>query len=634
MRRRGFLLAMSLLVLPVAAMMIFSVSRLVLTESGMSMAAQKKMRAFYVCQAGLATAYHGFAANNFNSVTHDPDGTTPVAAGDSRRFLNYNIPFAVDQPDGWLAWEWNPGDPVADSFTQSGVSEGYRFQVYFPDPGHWRIVCEGRVGAVLSRQEQWGELKSTYEYINFDNGDTSDFNMAENHLVRGPVHSNGNMYLRPWSTLGFSIGPLVLVKPVTPAQLALQTNSLTSAGKIIRYEDAWGRADPGGTVSISQGSEAGPMVIMEGRDQGAVGAGNAYDSDHPNWKDPASGAIPKWGGTVADSQLGVKKRSVPLREALLPGGFYDQKANLHIHASDGDNAWMTTKTFYNQGEERQVTVKEIDIAAMAAAGVYPSNGMIYADTPIRIVNGAKLPGPITISSSSTIYTKSDFNMEYPDASGVDQKVSAALVTTDRVYNLTDSFDDADSFTFRNPILNPPPLATDPPRHAGDHPNVVEVNAAVVDGKPTLNVRAWADDPANPFHVPGTYTNPLTGEDTGAKAVATQMLGPIQAPLKIAYPNSMEYLENMQSCQVVQCGSIVHMRTAKMAQYDNSDADPTSPTYDPLVTPWMVKSYYLPPAEDPSKGLMARQQIHDPMLVTSPPPFAPFTSRKLLWRVLN
>lgn len=632
--RRGFLLAMALMVLPVATLMIFSVSRLVLTESGMSVQAQKKMRAFYVTQAGLAAACHGFAANNYNAVTHEPDGTTAVTAGDPRLYVPYNVPFLTRQADGWYAWSWSPGDPVADSFTQSGTPEGYRFQVYFPDPGHWRIVCEGHVGSMLSRQEQWGELISAYEYVDFDNGDTSDFNMAENHLVEGKVHSNGNMYLRPWSTLGFSLGPLVIVRPVTPAQLNMKADSITAAGKIIRYEDAWGRADPGGTVSIAQGSSTGPLVIMEGRDQGAVGAGNAWDSDHPAWKDPTGGAIAKWGGTVADGQLGVKKRSVPLREALLPGGFYDQKANLRITPTSADTPWMTTRSFYNQAEEREVTVKEIDIAAMSAAGAYPVNGMIYSTAPLRIVNGAKLPGPITISSDQTIYTKSDFNMIDPDGSGVDQKVSASLVTSDRIYNLTDSFDDAHSYTFDNPVLSPPAEATDPSRHPGDPPNVVEINAAVVDGQPTTNVRAWADDPSNPFYVPGTYVNPLNGENTGAKAVATQMIGPIPAPLKIAYPNSMGYLENLQSCQVIQRGSIVHLRNAKMAKFDNSDADPASPTYDPLVMPWIAKSSYIPPYADPSSGLITRQQIHDPKLVTQPPPFAPFTSRKLLWRVLN
>ncbi len=637
MKKRGFLLAMALLVLPIAALMIFSVSRLVLTESGMSMQAQRKMRAFYVAQAGLAAAYHGFGANNYNAVTHEPDGSTNVPAGDPKLYNPYNLPFLTRAADGWYTWAWNPGDPVANSFTGSGQAEGYRFQVYFPDPGHWRIVCEGRVGAMVSRQEQWGELRSAYEYVDFDNGDTSDFNMAENHLVEGPVHANGNMYLRPWSTLGFKILTTTIVEPVTPAQLNMKSSSITAAGKIIRYEDAWGRQDPGGTVSISRGSAAGPLVIMEGRDQGAVGAGNAYDSDHPLWKDTSSGAIPKWGGTVSDGQLGVKKRAVPLRDSLLPGGYYDQKSalpgNLKITPGDADTAWMHTKTFYNQAEDRQVTVKEIDIAAMNAAGVFPSNGLIYSTAPLRIVNGAKLPGPITISSDQTIYTKSDFNMVDPDGSGVDQKLSAALVTSDRVYNLTDSFNDADSFTF-HPATSPPAKAVDPPRYATDKPNVVEINAAVVDGQPTTNVRAWANDAANPYFVPSTYVNPLNGEDTGAKAVATTSILGLTVPVKIAYPNSMGYLENLQQCQVVQHGSVVHLRTGKMARYDNADADPTNASYDPLVSPWLTKSYYIPPYADPSLGLITRQQIHDPRLVTQPPPFVPFTSRKLLWRVLN
>lgn len=638
MKRRGFLLAMALLILPIAALMIFSVSRLVLTEAGMSSQAQKKMRAFYVCQAGMAAAYHAFGANNYNAVTHDTDGSSIIPSGDPKLLDPYNEPFLSRQADGWFHWQWNPGDPPASSFTQSGQGEEYRFQIYFPDPGHWRIVCEGRVGAVVSRQEQWGQLRSAYEFVDFDNGDTSDFNMAEVHQVIGPIHSNGNMYLRPWTTGGFSLGPLVLVHPVTPAQLNIQSNSVTSAGKIIRYEDAWQRQDPGGTVSITKGSSAGPLVIMEGRDQGAVGAGNAYDSDHPQWKDPTSGAIPKWGGTVADGQLGVKKLSVPLRDALLPGGYYDRKSstppNIKIVPSDADNAWMHSKTFYNQAEDRQVTVKEIDVAAMQAAGAYPANGIIYSTAPLRIVNAAKLPAPITISSDQTIYTKSDFNMDNPDGTGIGQKVSASLVTSDRVYNLTSSFDDTESYTFRNPVLDPPAEASDAARYAGDPDNVVEVNAAIVDGQPTTNVRAWDNTPGNPYRVAGTYVNPLTGEDTGAKAVTTQSILGITAPLKIAYPNSMGYLENLQACRVVQNGSIVHLRTAKMAQYDNSDADPTSPTYDPTVMPWLTKSYYIPPYVDPSSGLITRKQIHDPMLVTSPPPLTPFTSRKLLWRVLN
>lgn len=626
MKPKGFLLAAMLCIIPVALIMVFTLSGTLLQQSSMTILAMRKNKAFYLGQAALATGYQIFGLNNHTGHTHESDGLTQTNAADVDFLDSYSTPgLTVDS--GWYRWRWNPGDPPALSYSRSGAYETYRFKVFLPAANSWKIVCEATVDNVVSHQEMGGSLAPVYDYMVFDNGESSDFARAEQHLVTGKIHANGNLYLRPWSTEGFRIdlGPpaplgihVVILDKQEPARLNIDAASVSSARRIVRHKDGLGNADPGGELQIANSAAGLSPTWMEGKDQGQIGPGNAFDSYHPAWR---STAIAKYQGTVTDSELGAKKLTIPRRGALEPGGYYDQRAGLRIDSSTS-GAWISDKTFYNQSEAREVTVKELDVAAMISANQMPANGVLYSEVPIRLVNAHSLPGKLTVASQATIYTRGDFNKDNPDGSGSDRRQAAALLTSDRIYNLTSSFDDTRSYTYANPanIASPPAKASDPPLYPGDDDNVLEINAARTDGAPTADERAWVNDPANPYFVPGDFPHPITGKPTGVKAIPDAH-DPASAGLKVAFPAGDDLLENMQQVRLKVRGTITHMRNAKMARYDNSDADAT-------ITPWIVKSAYIPPKN--------RDFTQDPKLASMEdgPPLAPRAARKLFWHEIR
>lgn len=619
--KRGFLLAAMLAMIPAALILMFTLSASLISQSGMTTMAIRKNKAFYLCQAGMATAFQIFGLNNNTGHTHESDGTTIST--------DALVPYGTTDlslDHGWYRWSWNPGDPISKSYTRMGSYETYRFKVWLPTPNSWKIQCEATVDSIVSTQEVGGNLSLLYDYMVFDNGDTSDFTRAEQHKVNGKIHANGNLFLRPWSTEGFSIDiPLlgihrVLLDKVEPANLDIDATEVSSAKRIVRFQDELGNPDPGGNIHISNSAAGLSPTWMEGKDQGAAGQFNAFDSYNPNWR---TTAVSKYQGTVTDSELGAKKQSMPQRGALEPNGYYDQRAGLHIDSGYAA-AGVSEKTFFNQSENREVKVKELDVAAMVAANTLPANGIIYSEVPIRLVNAQKLPGKLTVASQATIYTKGDFNKDNPDGSGTGQHQAASLLTTDRIYPLTSSFSDSESYHYPDPgaVIGPgPPEAHDPPLYPGDDPDVLELNAARMDGVPTADERAWINDPANPFYVPGEFTHPLTGHKMGVKQIPDPA-DPTHSGLKVAYPNGDDLLENLQQVTLKFRGTISHARNAKMAKFDNSDAN------TPGVTPWLVKNSYIPPKK--------RSFEQDPLLAspTNGPPLAPRAARKLFWREIH
>ncbi|CAN0426936.1 unnamed protein product, partial [Phaeothamnion confervicola] len=248
----------------------------------------------------------------------------------------------------------------------------------------------------------------------------------------------------------YSRGDLFIVKP-TNGILNLDVSSLTSAGRIVRYQDALGEPDPGGTVTISSSTNGLAPTVMNGTTQGRTGQGQAYDSYNGQWRPAPSNTndvVTRFQGNVLDSEVGVTKRELPSGQILQPGGYYDTRASAHIDSSTTSTTypWISDKSFYNQAEDRTVHVKEIDVSVMIQSGNFPANGVIYSQVPVRLVNAAKLNQDLTVASSATIYTKGDFNKDNPDGSGPNQSHAAALMTSDRVYNLTDDFSDSGSAT--------------------------------------------------------------------------------------------------------------------------------------------------------------------------------------------
>jgi hypothetical protein len=179
----------------------------------------------------------------------------------------------------------------------------------------------------------------------------------------------------------------------------------------------------------------------------------------------------------------------------------------------------------------------------------PFNGLIYVNGPVRIVNASNVPDNLNIVSNSTIYTKGDFNKV--------KSKNTALITSQRIYHLTEGFKDSDSNNSK-------------PSKGDEKDGTVEIYSNIVDGAPTLTeinyVKSW-EGVSNPLYDPRDTPNG-----------------------KYCWANSDAFLEDLSGLTVKKRGTIAHLGNGKMAKLDNSNAGPG-------VTAWIMKSHYNPPVRD-------------------------------------
>jgi hypothetical protein len=619
----GMILALTLMFIPLALILAITVAHAVAFGSGYSLRSQQKAKSFYLAESGANVAYRLFQADNFSTDTHEPDGTSRVA-GDPQLLADRGDLFNLTRDsDGWYVWEWNPGDSEDNSFTKSGRREEYRFQVQRPTPDTFRIECQASVGRLNETHILEGEVSSMLDYVVFDNGDLADFTGAYDEYVSGTIHANGDIFIRPFQTEGL----FGAFKEAKNPEITLTVNSLTAGGQIIRHKDPWGNPDDGGTVRVTNAT-TGATAFMEGVSQGGAyaGPGNAYDALHPDWDGAdtnANSAISRWDGAVADRAMGAQTKAAPLTETFEPGGYYSSNASLAIDSST-TGPWVSDVIFYNESEERLVQVKEIDLAALHAAGDWPSNGLLYSEEPLRLVNGHELPADITITSTGTVYVKGDFNKKFPTEASLDggtpSHKKAAIMTPDRIYKLTSSFQDttaSDPLSLFDRLLGNGE-ASDPPLYHGDENNALEMNGAFVDGVPTTDARTWIDSSDNPYFV---EDNRVLFFNRKVKQVSFN-----GGVLKVAYAQSDSLLETLQNVRLVGSGAIGHMKNARMADYDNSNASET-------VTPWLAHTYYVPPQKN-INDKPGKEFEYDPELGAAGGlggvPFAPKVGRRVRW----
>lgn len=634
---KGMILVLILMFVPIALILVITIFRSITTGSGFAMQSHHKAKAFYLSESGLNIAYRMLQAENFATDTHLPDGT-PRSSSDPELLsdITGNMNLTRDS-QGWYSWKWNPGDPVADSYTRSGREEEFRFKVTRPTPRTFLIECEGVVGRLIENQKLEGEITPMLNYVIFDNGDLSDFTKSYDYTVTGDIHANGDLFLRPFETDGLEAKGFLLellgfkdvFKKTRNPKANLRVNSLSAGGQVIRHKDPWGHPDDGGTVSI-ENVATGQRSVVQGHSQGWSGPGRAFDSLHPTWDAPASnpgGALGRWDGAVVDRTLGGKTKAAPIKESFEPGGYYHTRAALKVDRSSSQ-PWLKDVTFYNESEGRLIHAKELDVAAMNSAGAWPGNGLIHADAPVRIVNGYELPGPLTIASSSTVYIKGDFNKKFPNAgakaAGIPQHKPAAIMTTDRVYRLSSSYKDtmsSDHPTVMS-MLKDPRFASDAPSYAGDDHNVLEANGAFIDGTPGTDARSWINEPDNPYYI---KKNGVTVMGKKYRRKVKQVPAG-SSYLKVSYAQAEPLLENLQKVRLEGTGSLGHLRLAEMAKYNNSDASDT-------VTPWIEHTAYVPPRQTIG-GKPGMSFDYDPALVApggmSGAPFAPNLGRRMRW----
>ncbi len=579
---RGSILIISLLMLVVFTVVGATFLTLASTEGRISTNMTADVQALFVAESGAHLAYKELGANNFQGWTHRPDGTPETV--DVLLPITFPGTLVIDGPgddglrverdDGWMVWQWAPGDP-GNGLTQSGLDEMIRFSVHpasaNPQDNEFVIDVEGTVGHFHQRLQVMGFTEPVFGYALFADGHLSEFTRAEDQHITGKVHANGDMYFRPWN----------------PHTLSIDAPSITATGSMIRSTDIFGRdLHSGSTVLIKDG--VGNYVEME------LGPpGTAMDSQNADWEnnDPAdgeNGALELWDGIVRDGGLGAVRVDPPPVETVQPGGWYDQRAAIKIHANDtqvdtggNDVSTMigdaiTEVTFWNPAVGEYVTVQELDMARLRSDGNFPANGLIYSEVPLRIKNAGELGGALTIVAAQSVFTKGDFNSV--------NKAPAAIISKGRIWNLSSSWSDADSKT-KGPMSG---------RQASN--GTTTVNAALVDGQPPIGTAQCADLDGD-----GEPDDPSAGN---------------------AIENADHLLETWGGTRTLRkMGSIVHLQTADMAD------DLRNSGRLPEEEPWIRFGAYQPPerdyAFDPSFSSNAGQ-----------PPFTILVGRIFLWQQID
>ncbi|MFC1542173.1 hypothetical protein ACFL50_06975, partial [Candidatus Latescibacterota bacterium] len=444
-KEEGF--ALVLVIVIMMTLTVFSVGVIVSTgtNNALSRNFEKATQALNMAEVGAKVAYRELINAGYLKTTHTLYKAAPETG---ERLLDTTLQNYYIDADGYYVWEWQEGDahePIMDT----DQDHGFRFCVYYSTTDNSFVIeSEGWFGTIEKRIRAKGELEGMFQFSYFAARDMGEFVRGSSQEIKGKVHANGDLYIRP-----------------SGSTLNINSSSVSATQQIIRSRDAWGRpdeGDPGHCFITVNMQDSGNWEEMEsGPDPGTEG--EAFESANPDWNDPADGARALWGGVVKDW---VPYKSPPPVKNLDPGGYYDTSADLNIdNTSNGIYAWCTSANVHNFNESITHTVMDIDVAAMIATGTdFPANGLIYCSTPSRFYNASDLGGSrLTIASNSTVYTKGDINTV--------NKQGMSVMTKHRIYVLSDSWDDTDPDRFNG-------------RTEGDgRPVAVSttVNAALVDG---------------------------------------------------------------------------------------------------------------------------------------------------------
>lgn len=627
-KRRGMIMVITMMLLPICIILGSVLISNIIAEKNNLRYERSTGRSFYLAEIGLNAAYYAFRSSNSEAFTHIKD--TDDGLYDDGDVVSINrlqlpsaltdkIPF-VAEPGGWYIYESDSDFALMDT----KVPEMIRFRVSslydpvtenkFDRPAAWEIVCEATLGkgktAVTRTHRLTGYMEGLSEYAIFDSGDLNEFIRGANQTVSGPVHANGQIYLKP-----------------SGSTLKIYSDSFTSAANIWWGVDATGRTNMGQVKFASEDGTTLPLLNWPSN----------FDHRDDDW---VPDALSLFGSRVRDQKMGVQSKQSPTVKTFEKGGFYyntaddggllvslDGDGNVLVNGEAigtsalGSDGTIVETTFYNHAEKRNVDTVMIDVSKLDAAE-YP-NGLVYSEIPMALKNAQLLPQNSSFVSQATIYTLGDFNKELatlddyqrhegegpyagspePDHS---TKKSAAILTKDRIWHLSKNFNFSTGAPFK-------PSASEPQEYAGDNAyvnrdngkggsDVVEINSMLIDGAPlydeTWNRDANLDE--NEDGIPDPNTGPL---DPNGDAASWD-----------------DYLENYGGGRVVKKrGSIVHLQNAKMASWPigGTAQNPA----DETEVAWYKRISYNPPTRD---------YAFDPVLRASPPPFVTRVAYKATW----
>ncbi len=380
--------------------------------------------ALYAAEAGLEKAAAALRQQ------YDDFGVPPtVYPDDSLTIGNYGVRYVVTKPGGTVS-----------KVLTSGAYKGL-----------YSLSDEYEITAVASSANQKAKttLRMTvdasvvpvFQFAVFYEGDLEIAPGADMTLA-GRVHSNKDMYLA-------ADGSTLKIDSYT-----------TAAGNIFHGRSPLsGMGSATGDVDIKDAS--GNYQNMKNSD------GTWLDANKADW---VTSSISRWGGMVEDADHGMTELKLPVVASGQPvdminpaGGTnvdsYERKAGLKIvngaaYWKKADSTWqnvtadltsagvITSKTFRDQREGKDVYSTDIDISKLNTSSYWPTNGIVYTSnisgsnlTATRLVNGGTLKDKLTIASNNPVYTKGDYNTT---------SKKAAAIMTDAYTVLSNSWNDANS----------------------------------------------------------------------------------------------------------------------------------------------------------------------------------------------
>jgi len=567
-REEGFALILVLVVLMTLTVLGVGVMVSTATNNALSRNFEKTTQALNLAEIGARVAYRELINASFLKTTHTLHNEDQETG---ERLLETELADYTIDADGMFRWEWDSGKGYSPLW-DTDVPHGYRFRVYYSTENSFVIESEGWFDKIHRRIRAKGELEGMFQFSYFASRDMGEFVRGASQEIKGKVHANGNLFIRP-----------------SGSTLWINSSSVTATGLIVRSRDAWGRPDESGACQITKNSQdSGIWVEMEsGSPRGSEGV--AMESANPDWNEPGVGAKALWGGVVRDK---VPYKSPPPVKNLDPGEYYDTNANLHIDSNSHTlYGWCTQATIYNFNEQMSHVVEDIDVGAMITAGDFPANGLIYCSTPTRFYNASNLGGDrLMIASNSIIYTKGDFNTV--------NKQGASIMTKHRIYFLSDNWDDASPKLYNNRSNRPDAVNT-------------RINAALVDGAPTVDEYNWVDRDGDRRYDDSSRLI----YDNWDNKTASGFNNPDNS--SDPWANCDDLIEDWGGKTLTKFGSTVHLEGAVMAgNLDNSGIQPGE-------LAWVQRTGYRPPT---------RIYMYDPDLATpdGQPPFTPLIGHITSW----
>ena len=362
------------------------------TNSTMSLNFEIVTQAKHLSDIGLTIALREFINSGYLKTTHTED-MDDVLSGDDR--LSTDVENISIDSFGDYVWDWEENsdyDPLVDL---ADKTHGFSFRVYFSSANNFVIESDGWYGPTHQLSKARGRIESMFEFSHLSAGDMGDFTDGSDQEVRGKIHANGDIYLRPEGS-DLTINPLYF----------------STAGDIIRSRDAWGRPDDLGYGSIQiiqKKQDSGDLITMDpGSPRGEEGT--AFDSYHIDWESNNDGAQKLWGGIVRDR---VSRKYFPPITNFQEGGYYDlaaQDGGLVIDNTSHYESWCTQiSDYYNTVEDRTQTLWEIDLQTLSDNDAWPGNGLMYCTVPVRLVNAESFEDNLMVASCRNVYTYGNFN---------------------------------------------------------------------------------------------------------------------------------------------------------------------------------------------------------------------------------